>query len=214
MIKLIDGKPYISIPLKRLLSESRNTYKDIAARIDPEFLKQKIRANSLKKVELAGIQEKSMIFYVESAKFIANQTTYTNVFRFKDWDSVIDDATAPPVYRARLLIGASDLDLHCTCPSFLYWGYQYILTKRKAALSPEKRPPVKRNPRQRGIVCKHLNKSLKAFPFHASDLAKYIRENHKVAMDKTATRDKITDKLKRVIKEDEEMTYEDFLEGL
>jgi hypothetical protein len=82
-----------------------------------------------------------------------------------------------------------NLALNCTCPSFLYWGYRYLLTKHDASIFPETRPPVKRNPYQRGIVCKHLNRTIKAFPFYSSDLANYIKRYHEVDPDKDKTVD-------------------------
>jgi hypothetical protein len=102
---------------------------------------------------------------------------------------VVDETDLNPIGRARLLMFDGNLALNCTCPSFLYWGYRYLLTKHDASIFPETRPPVKRNPYQRGIVCKHLNRTIKAFPFYSSDLANYIKRYHEVDPDKDKTVD-------------------------
>ncbi len=51
------------------------------------------------------------------------------------------------------------------CEAYKYWGYEFILTTMDAAIKPELRPPNIRNPRRRGVVCKHLGNVLKVFPF-------------------------------------------------
>lgn len=165
-------------------------YKQIAAKIDNDFLQQKLRADALDGVKLAGIQDNSLVFYINSANKSENDTVYTNIFRIKEWDSVIDEQSLSPIQRARQLMFTGNLELHCTCPSFLFWGYQFLLTQIDASLMPEGRPPVKRNPNHRGIVCKHLHRTLKTFPFYASDLAKYIRINHPVVDVKKAVADR------------------------
>lgn len=187
-------------------------YKQIASRIDPNFLIQEIRAKALEPIKYSSIAKKSMLFAVRSSEFTANTTTYKNVYRFKDWDDIVDDDTMTPIFRARLLMFAGDLELHCTCPSFLFWGYQWLLTQMDAALVPEQRPPDIRNPQRRGIVCKHLNRSLRAFPFHAAMLAKHIRQNHRITEGKTAIEDEGT-KLLEEIKSDPDLkvTYGDIL---
>ena len=157
------------------------TYKDILQMIDEDFLMQGLRRRALTGLDLEGFQDKSAIFSVKSAKYMDNQIVYTNIFRMKEWDNFIDEESLRPIERARELFYRGNLELHCTCPSFLYWGYQHILTKNDAALVPEIRPPVKRNPRQRGIVCKHLNRTVRAFPFWASRFASHIRRNHAIA---------------------------------
>jgi len=44
----------------------------------------------------------------------------------------------------------------CTCPDFLYGGFAYLGTRYGYSLIRETRPPVKRNPKLKGSVCKHL----------------------------------------------------------
>lgn len=173
-------------------------YKQIAAKIDNDFLQQKLRSAALDGVKLAGVQDRSLVFYINSANKSENDTVYTNIFRIKEWDSLIDEQSLSPIQRARQLMFDGNLELHCTCPSFLFWGYQYLLTQIDAALMPEGRPPVKKNPNHRGIVCKHLHRTIKTFPFYASDLAKYIRQNNAVADVKKAVVDKKSKKADQI----------------
>lgn len=218
---LRGGRPFLCLPAAykdqmggfcdhQHLDEAN--YKQIAAKIDPNFLIQEIRAKALEPITYSKVDKKSMLFAVRSSEFTANSTTYKNVFRFKDWDGIVDDDTMTPIFRARLLMFAGDLELHCTCPSFLFWGYQWLLTQMDASLVPEVRPPDIRNPGRRGIVCKHLNRSLRAFPFHAMKLATFIRQNHRIAEGKSAVEDKSTKLLERVLEDpDLKVTYGDIL---
>jgi len=49
-----------------------------------------------------------------------------------------------------------NLEFDCSCPADLYYGKEYIRTKRDAQFGPpENRPPKIRNPRELGIICKH-----------------------------------------------------------
>ena len=61
--------------------------------------------------------------------------------------------------------------MHCTCPAWLYWGYQYIGTKKDYAIEKETRAPVKRNPNLKGSVCKHLDNCLLILPWLATKIS-------------------------------------------
>lgn len=56
----------------------------------------------------------------------------------------------------RKIIKNKDIKVACSCEAFLYWGYKYITYKNKAGIDPESRPPNIRNPRQQGMLCKHI----------------------------------------------------------
>jgi len=199
-VKLVDGKPFlvtnyhdlcehhISRPDESILKEA--TYKDIQMFIDNDFLKQRVRANALEGVRWKGVEDGTIMFNIKSSLHKDNNITYTNAFKLNSWDAFVDETEFNPIERARLMMMEDDLMVHCTCPSFLYWGYQYLLTQIDAALVPEDRLPKIRNPKQRGIVCKHLNRSLRSFPFFTSDLAQYIKHNHNSKHGKDNTEDK------------------------
>lgn len=202
-VELVDGKPFLvtnfnslcehkcmARPDEEVLQEA--TYKDIQMFIDNDFLKQRVRANALEGVRWKGVEEDKLIFHIKSSLHKDNNITYTNAFKLRSWDTFIDETEFNPIERARLMMLEDDLMLHCTCPSFLYWGYQYLLTQIDAALVPEDRLPKIRNPKQRGIVCKHLNRALRSFPFFTSDFARYIKKNHNIKRGKDKTEDKIS----------------------
>jgi len=185
-------------------------YREIMARIDNNFLKQKIRAAELSEVRFAGIENESMIFWMNSSKFEDNSLTYSNVYKIKEWNMYIDETTMNPIQRARQLMYKGNLQLHCTCPSFLFHGYKWLLNQIDASLEPETRPPVKRNPHQRGIVCKHLHRTIKTFPFYTAKLASYIKMEHKLAPGKQKTQD-MKSRLAAMVRQkpdEREATYE------
>ena len=59
------------------------------------------------------------------------------------------------------IVRDSDIQVGCTCDAFLYRGFKYITYKNKAGIEPEGRPPYRTNPRQEGMLCKHLIAVLK-----------------------------------------------------
>lgn len=65
---------------------------------------------------------------------------------------------------------AGDIEVHCTDPSWLYWGFKYIGTVKNYAIEPEPLFPKIRNPRLRGAVCKHLDNILYILPFQVQKI--------------------------------------------
>lgn len=109
--------------------------------------------------------------------FVPNKYNGWNTYvRFEEWWDVINDREYNAVESARLLLWGANLKLHCGCPAYLFWGHQYILTTKDAAIVPEDRFPDIRNPQRKGGLCKHLTRSLKVLPFHLGDMARIIKE--------------------------------------
>lgn len=96
--------------------------------------------------------------------------------QFDEWAEQVADTSVTPDEAARLLFWAGNIRVHCPCPSFSFWGFRYIMTTRDAAMFPETRFPRIRNPQLKGVVCKHLIKTLKVLPFHLADMATAIRQ--------------------------------------
>lgn len=168
--------PYARVNMQQIATLNEATYKQLGQLIDPNFLKQGIRAAELKGVFIRGFKpENTLNFHVPSSEVEKNRINYTNSVLFDQWEEYGSDANRNFMERSRLLLLDGDVRLHCTCPSFLYWGYQYILTVLDAAIYPEDRHPRIRNPAERGIVCKHLNKTLRVLPFHSADIAKEMK---------------------------------------
>jgi hypothetical protein len=50
-----------------------------------------------------------------------------------------------------------DVQVHCDCPAFLWWGSWYNLEQRDTSLFPEGIPfPHVRDPALNNVICKHL----------------------------------------------------------
>ena len=74
------------------------------------------------------------------------------------------------------LITHGDISVHCNCPSWKYWGWQYVGTKHGFAIQPETRKPVKNNPGQKGAVCKHIYTAIKSQPFYTNSMVADLRK--------------------------------------
>ena len=165
-------QPYVQVNMEDVRVVNEATYKDVASLIDGNFLKQKIRAEELSGIRFVGFEPENVInFHVNSSKHTRNRIRYTNSVLFDQWEEIGVDPDLNFNEKSRMLLWVGDIRLHCTCPSFLYWGYQYMCTVLDAAIYPEERFPRVRNPSERGIVCKHLNRVLRVLPFHNSQIA-------------------------------------------
>lgn len=166
-------RPRLSVNLRSYLGEA--TYTEIANLIDPNFLNQKVRAAQLQRVEYVGFNQDIMQFQIPSSEYDKNHLKYGNLVKFDEWEEIGQDGSLTAPEKARMLLWVGNIKLHCTCPSFLYWGYQAILTVLDAAVYPEDRFPKTRNPRELGSVCKHLNLLLQVLPFQSGRIASEIK---------------------------------------
>jgi hypothetical protein len=96
--------------------------------------------------------------------------------QFPEWYDVSQDHELNAVEASRMLLWGGNVRLHCHCPSYKYWGYQYILTQLDAAIRPENRYPSIRNPQLKGVCCKHLRRTIKVLPFHLGTIASEIKK--------------------------------------
>lgn len=168
--------PYVTTNMRQVSSLYEATYKQIAGEIDGGFLNQKIRSDELSGAFYIGFNPKNVVnFRVPSSEYDKNRINYIDSILFDDWEQIGSDPDLSFIERARMLLWVGNVRLHCTCPSFLYWGYQYICTVLDSAIYPEERYPRIRNPKERGIVCKHLNVTLRVLPFHSGEIAREIR---------------------------------------
>jgi hypothetical protein len=165
--------PRFVVNLRSYLGEA--TYTELANLIDPNFLQQKIRAAQLERVEFMGFDHDIMNFQVPSSEYDKNHLKYANLVQFDEWDEVGQMTDINAVDKSRLLLWEGNVKLHCSCPSFLYWGYQAILTVLDSAIYPEDRKPIVRNPQERGITCKHGNLLLQVLPFQSGRIAREMK---------------------------------------
>lgn len=195
-------RPVLQLSLRevyRLPQLNEFTYKDMIGAIDPVFLNQERprpgkaddlpypgRAGALRAVYYKGFNADTMLFEVTSSEIDKNGRLYQNLIKFLNWDDIASDTEMTPRERALMLLWTSDIQVHCNDPSFLYWGYQYICSQLNAAIYQEIRPPHVRNPDERGIVCKHLNRVLRALPFYNGDIAHVISQQWGGKLDEKA----------------------------
>lgn len=139
--------------------------------IDPRDLPHKDYAPLLKGVNYVGTRQNTMKF------FVANSYNGWNTYvRFVQWGDVLRDESLNANEAARLMLWSSDLKLYCGCPSFKFYGYQFVLTQLDASIVPENRFPSKRNPNLKNVACKHLRRVIPTLGFHLGDMAAAIKQ--------------------------------------
>jgi hypothetical protein len=112
--------------------------------------------------------------------FVPNKYNGWNcMIRYVEWEEQMRDTSITAVEAARLLIWGANLQVHCTCPAYHFWGMQYIDTQLDMAIYPEDRFPSIRNSQLRGIVCKHLKRTLFVTKFHSGTIAAAIKEQRR-----------------------------------
>lgn len=67
---------------------------------------------------------------------------------------LIEESTS--TQELKKIVQTEDIKVACSCDAFLYQGFKFITYKAQAGIDPEGRVPVKRNPRQQGMLCKHI----------------------------------------------------------
>ncbi len=75
----------------------------------------------------------------------------------------------------------ADVELDCTCLADTYYGKEYIRSQGKYRAQygePENRPPDKRNPKQYGAMCKHLQVLMRVLPFYKSTMANWLKKEY------------------------------------
>lgn len=149
------------------------TYKDMLHVIDPRDLPHRDYAPLIPYVKYISTADNTMKFFVPSPVTINAWNFY---IQFVEWDAQVMDTALPAPEAARLLLWGGNLRVHCGCPSFLYYGYAYILTQLDAAMKAEVRFPKIRNPQLKGLLCKHGRRAIKVLPFHLADMAKAIKQ--------------------------------------
>lgn len=163
--------PYFHDDHPEMLDEMR--YADLLHVLDPRDLPHRDYAPLIKYVRFVGIKESVMKFFVPSPTRINRWNTF---IQFVQWNAEVRDTATTAPDAARLLLWSGDIRIHCGCPSFLFYGYEYILTQLDAAMRPETRYPHIRNPQLKGILCKHGRRVIKVLPFHLADMAKAIKQ--------------------------------------
>jgi hypothetical protein len=159
-------------PLVENVTLDEMYYKDIMKEVIPGYLPHRDYSHLIKFVKFEGHTGNTQRYFVPN-----KYNGWVTYVRFLEWEEQVRDTSLSAPEAARLLFWGANIQVHCGCPAFLFWGSQYILTQLDAAIVPENRFPHIRNPQLKGIVCKHLNRTLKVLPFHLADMARAINED-------------------------------------
>lgn len=136
--------------------------------------KVKKRAKILKNPVYLGITKDYVVHMrVESSTGNGSYVVRIKLDEYSDLEGLKDLSTKEKV---RLAI-SGDLSVHCDCPAFKYWGYEYIVTQLGTNSHTDQGIyPEVRNPRLEGILCKHCYRALKIFGKYWSKISKDIEE--------------------------------------
>jgi len=176
--EIVEAHPYfhddqpVRFSGNRPLMLDEITAPDLLHIIDPRDLPHRDYAPLLRYVRYVGMQGNIMKFFVPSPTRINKWNSY---IQWTEWNQQVTDASLTAVEASRLLYWAGNVRIFCQCPSFLFWGYSYILTQLDASMVPETRFPDIRNPQLKGIMCKHLRRVMRVLPFHMGTLAQEIK---------------------------------------
>lgn len=125
-------------------------------------------------IYLGMTEDYTMFFRVPSS---TGRGTYTVRVTLADYPEIAQDEDLDVREKVRLAI-TGNLKLHCNCPAFLYYGYDYILSQLDArAHGEENRFPRIKNPHLQGVMCKHCLKVMEAFPYNWTRAASDIQNN-------------------------------------
>ena len=171
MLHYPHNDPYFSDDHPAILDEI--TTKDLLHVIDPRDLPHRDYAPLVKYVDYVETRQSIMKFMVPSPSGINKWNFYV---QFVEWPAQVRDTSITAPEAARLLYWSGNIRVHCGCPSFLFYGYEYILTQMDAAMVPEVRFPHIRNPELKGVLCKHGRRVIKVLGFHLPDMASAIKQ--------------------------------------
>lgn len=95
--------------------------------------------------------------------------TYTEYIRIIALDNV--NTIDYTIQQLTDIILNSNLEIACTCPAYLYWGFQYVDAVRNCGLWIASISPDVRNPNLKAGGCKHLHRILSEWDGYAREIA-------------------------------------------
>ena len=128
---------------------------------------KRVKLSSKLRTKYIGLNRNRDMMFKTTSGTTPGKFWYQTI-RFHDLQAAIDlfgDDKDVTDHDIADLITHGDISVHCNCPSWKYWGWQYVGTKHGFAIQPETRKPVKNNPGQKGAVCKHIYTAIKSQPF-------------------------------------------------
>ena len=169
--------------------------KEILSKVDPLFIHHGEYSKELPIVNYNGSQYKGIEFmgYNGKPEYCANfevGSATTPGLKYKvqvllpGLGILLRDKSKVMLMRDRVLKAVSDMDIlvWCPCKAYTFWGYAFLDTQYKIILPKRKQgiPPNVRNPRRRGIICKHLDLCLRTLPFLANSIVGDIKKKELV----------------------------------
>lgn len=108
-----------------------------------------------------------------------------------------DSLVSRPTSQVATLLRMSGIKVYCSCPAFLYWGYQYKAEHRNyAAFKLGVRYPKIRNPHLQGFICKHTYACLSVTSAMWGKYAKMLKDH--ISESRAA---EVQDSLQRALKQ-------------
>ena len=138
--------------------------------------KVKRRAAKLKKPRYLGITKDYVVHMeVDSS---TGSGSYIVRIKLDEYPDIADEKDLSTREKVRLSL-AGDMKLHCTCPAFKWWGYEYITTQLDSnSHSIQNIYPAIRNPSLEGVLCKHCYKAFNMFGSSWARIAKDIEQKN------------------------------------
>lgn len=145
------------------------TRKDILKDVQTKVKK---RASKLDLPEYIGITKDYIVHMrVNSA---TGKGSYVVKIKLVEYPTIADMTDITTAEKVRLSL-AGDLAIHCTCPAFKWWGYEYIMTQLDSnSSSVQNIYPKIRNPKLEGTLCKHSYRAFTRFGSYWKIIAKDI----------------------------------------
>lgn len=103
---------------------------------------------------------------------------YVVQIKLDEYPSIASEPDMTTKEKVRLAL-AGDMKIHCECPAFRFYGYEYITTQIGSnSGSIQNIYPIIRNPNLIGIMCKHCYRAFRRFGSFWSKIAKDIEEEN------------------------------------
>lgn len=149
------------------------TRKDLVSDVD-NWTKDKTKL--VRSAKYLGITEDYTIFFRVPSVTTKPPTNYVVKIKLVEYPDIAEDKDLTVKEKVRLAL-TGDLQISCTCPAFLYFGYKYILTQVDAnEADDENRFPKIKNPDLQGVMCKHCYKAISVLPMNWNSIAKDIEQ--------------------------------------
>ncbi len=164
----------LDLDVQFILGEA--TYKDLRFKA-PNYLDVRGKMKRATQIPKYKGVDKDNIVEWEIESFTKPGIVYQQYIKLMTMEDILKnrDGSKNPIDLVRQAL-QGDIEVHCTDPSWKYWGFQYIGTANDYALHAEPRFPHIRNPHLKGSICKHLDAILLVLPFWSSRITSDMKK--------------------------------------